>query len=261
MSLDPASVDRAALGAPLVPRFPIRLRDTEVFTVVYRTRREAIERLLPAQLEARDTLVAVHLYRMHDEWFGSQRGVGRAHSGRAPSERHKRRLLAVSVRRERWRSRGCARSTASRKVRPHRDRPEGDQPWRLWRNGIDVATATMAYKQQQGDSDSLVRHVDFRTNINVKMIPAVDGQGASVREITARTFADVEIHEVWVGQATLELRPNAQAPVYLLPVEEVVEGYYWRATSRSSTAPCWNRSIEPRGANPGCDEQGVADAG
>ena len=52
---------------------------------------------------------------------------------------------------------------------------------------------------------------------------------ASVREITARTFADVEIQEVWVGHATLELRPNAQAPVYLLPVEEVVEGYYWRA--------------------------------
>lgn len=232
MSPDPPSVDRAALGAPLVPRFPIRLRDTEVFTVVYRTRREGIERLLPAQLEARGTLVAVHLYRMHDaEWFGSYGEsavhIPVEHRASGTSGVYSPFLFvesdgAVAAGREIY---GQPKKCGHIEIGSEGDLLVG----RLWRNGIDVATATMAYKQQRGDSDSLVRHVDFRTNINVKMIPAVDGQGASVREITARTFADVEIHEVWVGHATLELRPNAQAPVYLLPVEEVVEGYYWRA--------------------------------
>jgi acetoacetate decarboxylase len=37
------------------------------------------------------------------------------------------------------------------------------------------------------------------------------------------------VDEVWRGHGTLELRPNAQVPVHLLPVREVVEAFYWRA--------------------------------
>ena len=87
MNLDPASLDRAALGAPLVPRFPIRLRDTEVVTVVYRTRREAIERLLPAQLEARGTLVAVH-WRGHSDAHRLHGDEVHRHLAEAPGVRH-----------------------------------------------------------------------------------------------------------------------------------------------------------------------------
>lgn len=225
------TADTEAL-APLVPQFPLRLRNTEILTVVYRTQPDAIERLLPAQLEARGTLVAVHLYRMHDaEWFGSY-GESAVHlpvehQASGTSGVYSPFLFvesdgAVAAGREIY---GQPKKGGRIEIGSEDDLLVG----RLWRNGIDVATATMPYKQHRGDSDTLVRHVDFRTNINVKVIPAVDGESTSVREITARTFADVEIHEVWVGRATLELRPNAQAPVYLLPVEEVVEGYYWRA--------------------------------
>ena len=42
------------------------------------------------------------------------------------------------------------------------------------------------------------------------------------RELVARDFTDVVEHEAWTGPGTLELRANAQAPVYLLPVREVV---------------------------------------
>ena len=35
---------------PLVPRFPIEMRDTEILTVVYRTDAEAARRLVPAPL-------------------------------------------------------------------------------------------------------------------------------------------------------------------------------------------------------------------
>ena len=99
---------------------------------------------------------------------------------------------------------------------------------RVRRRRIDLLTATTPYKQRPATATDLERHASFRTNLNLKVIPAVDGSGASVREITARTLADVEIHEVGGGPGTLELRPNAQAPVHLLPVSEVLEAFHWR---------------------------------
>jgi acetoacetate decarboxylase len=46
------------------------------------------------------------------------------------------------------------------------------------------------------------------------------------RELVCRTFADVEQHEAWIGPATLELWPNAQVPVHLLAVREVLLGLH-----------------------------------
>jgi acetoacetate decarboxylase len=100
---------------------------------------------------------------------------------------------------------------------------------RLARNGIDVLTATTPYKQTPGTADDLERHAAFQTNVNLKVIPATDGSGVDVRELTARTLADVVVHQVWRGPSTLELRPNAQAPVHLLPVLEVGEAFHWVA--------------------------------
>ncbi len=61
-------------------------------------------------------------------------------------------------------------------------------------------------------------------NVNLRVLPE-DGSAVR-RELVSRTFADVEQHEAWVGPATLELRPNAQVPVYLLAVREVVLGLH-----------------------------------
>jgi acetoacetate decarboxylase len=35
------------------------------------------------------------------------------------------------------------------------------------------------------------------------------------------------VRECWAGPATVELRPNAQAPVHRLPVIEMLDGYFW----------------------------------
>jgi acetoacetate decarboxylase len=50
--------------------------------------------------------------------------------------------------------------------------------------------------------------------------------GGMRRELVTRAFADVVTAQEWPGPATLELRPNAQAPVHLLPVREVVLGLH-----------------------------------
>ena len=93
------------------------------------------------------------------------------------------------------------------------------------RNGIEIATATTVYKQQRAEAGSLERLVPgSATNVNLRVV-AEDG-GVFRRELIAREFADVVVHECWSGPATLELRPNAQVPVYLMPVREVVLGLH-----------------------------------
>jgi acetoacetate decarboxylase len=72
------------------------------------------------------------------------------------------------------------------------------------------------------------RHFEFGTNLNLKAVNHIDGT-AAIRQITSRKLTDMTVHECWVGPATVELRPNAQAPVFRLPVLEPLEAYYWRA--------------------------------
>ena len=88
---DPTAVTGTPFGAPLVPPLPIRLRRTEILTIVHRTDPEAADRLIPAPLELAGDLCVVHVYRMHDaEWFGVYcesawqlpvRHAGRYHGG------------------------------------------------------------------------------------------------------------------------------------------------------------------------------------
>ena len=95
------------------------------------------------------------------------------------------------------------------------------------RNGIEVATVTFPYAPGEGSISELLGRVPFATNLNYKVIPHVDGTDA-IRQITARTLADVVVHSCHVGPATVELRPNAQFPLYRLPVLGEATGYHWR---------------------------------
>jgi len=104
--------------------------------------------------------------------------------------------------------------------------PDGDLlVGRVSRNGIDVATATMVWKQRPAPARALEAVVaGSATNVNLRVLP--EGDDGLRRELVVRTFADVVEHEAWEGPATLELRPNAQVPVHLLRVYEVVLGLH-----------------------------------
>ena len=232
MTFDPRSISESPWGAPLVPRLPLRMRNTEILTVVYRTDAAAADRMVPAPLELLGDLVLVHLYRMHDaDWFGrygeSAVQIPVRHPGSGTEGAYSPLLFvesdgAVAAGREIY---GQPKKGGTIEIASDGDLLVG----RVRRNGIDVLTATTPYKQTPGNADDLERHAGFRTNVNLKVVPATDGSGAAVRELTARTLADVVVREVWRGPGTLELRPNAQAPVHLLPVVEVVEAFHWVA--------------------------------
>lgn len=229
---DPAGVAETPFGAPLVPSLPLRMRNTEILTVFYRTDPAAAARLLPEQLDSTSDLVIVHLYLMHDaDWFGvyteSAVQLPARHVASGTDGAYSPFLFvesdgAVAAGREIY---GQPKKWGRVELAPDGDLLVG----RLWRNGIDVLTATTPYKQAAAAAADLERHAPFRTNLNLKVIPAVDGEGAALRELTARTLADVVVHEVWSGPGTVELRPNAQAPLHLLPVLDVVEAFHWRA--------------------------------
>lgn len=222
---------------PLVPRLPITFRNVEILTVVYRTRAEAIRAILPEPLEPVSDYAVVHVYRMNDaEWFGRYHESAVQVECRLPSRvsltgRDERGAYSpylylegdgpVSTGREVY---GQPKKSGEPSLEAHGDLFVG----RVRRNSIDVITATLPYKQQRASAADLARPVSFVTNVNLKMIPHVDGSPA-VKQITARDLEQVKVYEVWTGPATLELRPNAQAPVYRLPVLDVVAGFYWIA--------------------------------
>ena len=215
---------------PLVPRFPIEMRNTEILTIFYRTDPECTRRLIPQPLEVIGDLVIVHIYHMNDsDWFGQYyesavqipvRMPGTDIVGAYSPYLYLQSDGAVATGREIY---GQPKKGGEPKLEVRGDLFVGT----VSRNGIDVITVTMAYKQERAQLADLANHADFRTNINLKVVPNVDGTDA-VRQLTARTLSNVQVHECWTGPATIELRPNAQAPVYRLPVRDVVQGFYWR---------------------------------
>jgi acetoacetate decarboxylase len=219
---DATAVDGTPFGAPLVPPLPIRLRRTEILTIVYRTDRAAADGLIPAPLELRSDLCVLHVYRMHDaEWFGRYCESAVQLDVRLPDGSaavYSPFLIlasdgAVATGRELY---GQPKKLGEVSLDARGDLLVGE----VARNGITVATATMCFKQRPAEPHVLAELVPGAdTNVNLRVaLPR--------RELVARTFADPVTHEAWTGPATLELRPNAQAPVHLLPVRDVVLGLH-----------------------------------
>lgn len=232
MTFDPTTVRGTPFGAPLVPPLPVRMRRVEILTIVYETDREAADALIPEPLQLGAPRAALHVYWMHDaEWFGvygeSAVQIPVRHEASGTTGAYSPLLVVegdgpVAAGREIY---GQPKKAGRITLEAHGDLLVGT----VTRNDITIITATMPYKQLAGTPEDLEKHASFRTNINLKVIPNVDGSGWAVRELTARTLDEVVVDEVWRGHGTLELRPNAQVPVHLLPVREVIEAFYWRA--------------------------------
>lgn len=215
---------------PLVPRFPIEFRNCEILTALYRTDIEASRQLVPSPLEVIDDIVIIHVYHANDtDWFGNYyesavqipvRLSAEGQVGVFSPYLYLSNDGAVAAGREIY---GQPKKSGEPRLEIRDDLFVGT----VTRNGIDVVTMTMAYKHSRAEPEELGRLVNFRSNINLKIVPNIDGTPA-ICQLTAREFAEVRFHEVWKGDITVELRPNAQAPVYRLPVREVLEGFYWR---------------------------------
>lgn len=231
MPQDPLQSWSMPWDAPLVPGFPFTFRNVEVMTLVYRTKPEAVQALLPPPLVATSDRVLIHVYNMHDvEWLGAYgecnvmigAKLNDAHQGGYSPYLFLNSDVGLAHGRE---VHGQPKKFAEAQIEVRKDLLVAT----VIRNGIDFIAGTMAYKQARGSLDDLKREAfNFATNINYKVIPNIDGTIA-LRQLTSRKLADVKVHECWCAPCTVELRPNAQAPVYKLPVVEMETGYYWKA--------------------------------
>lgn len=221
--------------APMVPPFPFTFRDCRIMTLYWRTDPDAINFLLPPPLKRTGDIVCAHIYQMNDpDWIGpygeinvmagaelpGQDGKPKAEGGYSP-------YLALSSDGGVVHGRevhGQPKKHGNPQIEARGDLLVGT----VERNGIDVLTGTMAYKQKPVDPTAIKPHFDFATNINLKAIDHIDGRPA-IRQLTSRALTDVTVHEAWAGPCTVELRPNAQLPVFRLPVLEPLEGFFWRA--------------------------------
>ncbi|MBI3788997.1 MAG: acetoacetate decarboxylase family protein [Ignavibacteriales bacterium] len=217
--------------APLVPEFPFTFRNVEVLTLSYRTTPEAIKAVLPPPLKPSVDCVLIHIYNMRDvEWLGSYGEcnvmVGAELPKKASGGYSPYLFLDSDVGLAHGREvHGQPKKFAEARVETRKDLLVGT----VTRNGIDIVTGTMGYKQQKGTLEEFKKETfDFGINLNYKVIPHIDGKPA-IRQITSRKLTDVQVHECWAGPCTVELRPNIQAPVFKLPVVEMGPGLYWRA--------------------------------
>ena len=224
---DPAQVSSTPFGAPLVPVLPVRLRRTEILSVVYRTTHAAANSLIPEPLRLASDLCVLHVYHMHDaEWFGEYcesawqlpvllpDGTPAVYSPFLVLESDG----AVAAGREAY---GQPKKAGKVRLAADGDLLIGT----VRRNGIQIAMATMCWKQRTGSGSELERLVpgaDLNVNLRIRQ----EEEGIVSRELVTRRFTDVFEHEAWSGAATLELRPNAQLPAHLLAVHEVVLGLH-----------------------------------
>lgn len=217
--------------APLVPSFPFGFRNCEVLTLAWRTNRDAIADILPPPLEPTCDVVLCHIYHMNDpDWLGpyfeSNVMVGCRYQATGEAGGYSPYLFLSS---EGGVAHGREVHGQPKKLGNPRLETRGDA-WvgTIERNGIDVLTGTLAYKQRRSDFSRLSTYFDFALNVNLKAVDHIDGRPA-IRQLTARRLGAVTVHECWSGPCTVELRANVQAPLYRLPVLGMLEGFWWRA--------------------------------
>src|ERR1700754_1625833 len=84
-----------------------------------------------------------------------------------------------------------------------------------------VAMGTMAYKHEAvAGSGESTRAMLSRTQINLKVIPGVDGR-AEICQLVALNLTDIVVKGSWTGPGRLHLVPHVNAPVADFPVRRV----------------------------------------
>lgn len=216
--------------APMIPPFPFRFRNAEILTLYWRTDPEAMAFLLPPPLEPVGDVACVHIYKMNDtDWIGPYGEANVMFGARLPDKGEGGYSPYLALSSDIGVAHGREVHGQPKKLAQPSIEFRGDLIVGLVeRNGIDVITGTLPYKQRRAAPSDLKPHFDFATNLNLKAVDHIDGRPA-IRQLTSRRLADVTVHEAWRGPCTVELRPNAQLPVFRLPVIEPLEGFFWRA--------------------------------
>ena len=238
LHLKPHDVPSIPASSPSYFRGPFIFYSREYFIIAFRTTPEAIEAALPAPIKPiGDGIVLYEFMNMPDSpGLGSYSESGILIPGtfegrdvNYTAQMYLNSEPAIYAGREIW---GFPKKRGDPTLRAEEDTLVG----RLTFGGNVVALGTMPYKaeailakhERPQHALELVRKKLTKPQVNLKIIPAVDGSD-DVRQLIEYHPQVIKVHEAWKGPARLHLVPHVDADVANFPVLEVIGGTHMMA--------------------------------
>ena len=208
------------------PHGPYRFVNREFFVITYETDPELLQSILPPVLELVEPVVKFEFIRMPDSTgFGDYTESGQVVPVRYQGEEGTFTLAMfldceapIAGGREIW---GFPKKLAKPKLVVEEDTLIGTLNY----GSIRIATATMGYKYEEMDKNSVLAAVK-KPIFLLKNIPGVDGKPL-INQLTKTYLTDIEVKGAWTGPGSLELHPHALAPISDLPVRKVMSAVHF----------------------------------
>lgn len=206
---------------PAYPPGPYRFIDREYLIITYRTDPAILEKVIPAPLKMTDPVVKYEFINMPDSTgFGHYCESGQvipvSFEGEAASYVHSMYLddhPPIAGGRELW---GFPKKLGNPKLQVDKDTLVGTLDY----GNVRVATGTMGFKHKALDPDPIIKSLGG-PNYLLKIIPHVDGT-PRICELVRYSMTDISLKGAWSGPGALTLVDHALAPVFDLPVLEVL---------------------------------------
>lgn len=227
------------MASPSYPKGPYRFVDREYLIITYKSDSKAIRAALPEPLEpdGSDTVLFEFIRMPDSAGFGDYTESGivipalyRGEPVNFTAQMYLDDEPPIAGGREIW---GFPKKHALPKLGVAHDTLTGTLEYA----GVQVAVGTMGYKHQhllydvggkKACSSEAILHKMEKTQVNLKLIPHVDGQLA-IAQLVAYNLTDMQVQGAWSGPARLHLVPHVNAPVADLPVREMVGGLHFIA--------------------------------
>lgn len=206
---------------PAYPPGPYRFINREYLIITYRTDPAMLEKVIPAPLKMTEPVVKYEFINMPDSTgFGHYCESGQvipvSFEGEAGSYVHSMYLddhPPIAGGRELW---GFPKKLGNPKLAVDKDTLVGTLDY----GDVRVATGTMGFKHKALDPDPIVKSLGG-PNYLLKIIPHVDGT-PRICELVRYSMTDISLKGAWSGPGALTLVDHALAPVFDLPVLEVL---------------------------------------
>jgi len=206
---------------PAYPPGPYRFVDREYLIITYRTDPAVLEKVIPAPLRMTDPVVKYEFINMPDSTgFGHYCESGQvipvSFEGEAGSYVHSMYLddhPPIAGGRELW---GFPKKLGNPKLQIDKDTLVGTLDY----GSVRVATGTMGFKHKALDPEPVIKSLGG-PNYLLKVIPHVDGT-PRICELVRYSMTDINLKGAWSGPGALTLVDHALAPVFDLPVLEVL---------------------------------------
>ncbi len=206
---------------PAYPPGPYRFVDREYLIITYRTDPAMLEKIIPAPLKMAEPVVKYEFINMPDSTgFGHYCESGQVipvtFNGEPGSYVHSMYLddhPPIAGGRELW---GFPKKLGSPTLQVDKDTLVGTLDY----GRVRVATGTMGFKHKALDHQSVAASLGA-PNYLLKIIPHVDGT-PRICELVRYSMTDITLKGAWSGPGALSLADHALAPVFDLPVLEVL---------------------------------------